>query len=100
MGVVIGISPQLVTLALPGAWLGVALPLIGSVQSYLRGVLMGRRVTAPTYRAMLINLLVLAATLAVGVWQGWPGVPLASGALTVSQIVETAFLAWSVNRAS
>ncbi len=100
MGAVIGISPQLVTLALPGAWFGVALPLIGSVQSYLRGVLMGRRATAPTYQAMLINLLVLAAALAVGVWQGWPGVPLASGALTVSQIVETAFLVWSVSRAS
>lgn len=100
LGTVIGIAPALVTLALPGVWLGVAMPFIGSAQSYLRGLLMGRRLTAPTYQAMMINLLVLALTLAVGVWQGWPGVALASGAITASQIVETAFLTWSVKRAS
>ncbi len=99
LGTVIGISPELVALGLPGAWFGMALPFIGSAQSYLRGVLMGRRATGPTYQAMLINLLTLAAVLVVGVWQGWPGVPLASGALTVSQIAETLFLIWSIQRA-
>lgn len=94
---VIGISSELTALALPGIWLGLTLPAVGSVQSYLRGSLMSRHSTNPLYQAMLINLLTMGIVLAVGVRQGWPGVPLASGALGVAQLAEGALLMWSVN---
>ncbi len=94
---VIGISSELTALAVPGIWLGLTLPAVGSVQSYLRGSLMGRHSTNPLYQAMLINLLTMGIVLAVGVRQGWPGVPLASGALGVAQLAEGALLMWSVN---
>jgi len=97
---VIGISPELTALALPGIWLGLTLPAVGSVQSYLRGSLMSRHLTNPLYQAMLINLLVMGVVLAAGVRQGWPGVPLASGALGVAQWAEGGLLMWSVSRAS
>ena len=98
MSGIIGISPDLTALALPGVLLGVALPFISSVQSYLRGVLMGQHETNAVYQAMMINLITLAVGLAVGVRQAWPGVPLAVGALTVSLVTEGAFLAWRVGR--
>lgn len=94
---VIGISSELTALAVPGIWLGLTLPAVGSVQSYLRGSLMSRHSTNPLYQAMLINLLTMGIVLAVGVRQGWPGVPLASGALGVAQLAEGALLMWSVN---
>lgn len=98
LGTLIGISDELIAIALPGIWLAVAIPLINSTQSYLRGTLMGWRATAAIYLAMVIHLLTLGGTLAVGAWQGIPGVPLATAALTLALTTEGLFLGWQVRR--
>jgi len=98
MNGVIGIAPHLTAIALPGVLLGAAMPFISSMQSYQRGVLMGKRATNAVYQAMMINLLSLAAALAAGVWLKTPGVPLAIIALTLSLVIESAFLGWRAHR--
>ncbi len=92
------LTPELTVLALPGIWLGVAIPLIMAVQSYWRGILMWHKVTNPVYVAMMINLGVLAVALVAGVALQTPGVPLAVAALTLSLVAEGGYLAWCVKK--
>jgi len=94
----IGLSPDLAQLAIPGILLGVAIPLIMSIQSYWRGLLMSRKATNAVYVAMMINLITLAIVLVIGVFVKAPGVQLAVVALTLSLVTEGAYLAWQVNK--
>jgi hypothetical protein len=94
----IGLKTDLAELALPGVLLGIAIPFIMAIQSFWRGLLMGRKSTTAVYIAMMINLLTLALALIGGVMFRAPGVQLAIVALTLSLITEGAFLAWQVNR--
>ncbi len=95
---VIHISPDLTALALPGLLIGLTIPFINAVQSYLRGVLMGTHSTSHVYIAMMINLVTLAAVLAFGVLEHWSGVQLAMIALTLSLVTEGAYLGWRVTQ--
>jgi len=97
LNTLIGLAPGLTALALPGVLLGVGIPFVGCIQSYWRGVLMGQRATRAVYLAMMINLLTLAAALALGVWLRWPGVQLAIVALTLSLLTEGVYLYWWVS---
>jgi hypothetical protein len=93
----IGLTPGLAALALPGVLLGVGIPFVSCVQSYWRGVLMSQRATRAVYVAMMINLITLAIALVLGVWFRWPGVQLAIVALTLSLLTEGVYLYWRVN---
>ena len=97
LNTLIGLAPGLTALALPGVLLGVGIPFVSCIQSYWRGVLMGQRATRAVYLAMMINLLTLAAALALGVWLRWPGVQLAIVALTLSLLTEGVYLYWWVS---
>jgi hypothetical protein len=98
LSTLIGLKLDLTALALPGILLGITIPFIMAIQSYWRGLLMGRKATKAVYLAMLINLLTLALVLTLGVLVKAPGVQLAIVALTLSLITESLYLAWCVNR--
>ncbi len=77
------------------------LPLIGALQSYLRGVLAAHHLTVSRLAAILVGLTCMVALLALGVILRWPGVVTASVALTIALIAELAVLAhaWRIGSA-
>ncbi len=87
-----GVTEDLTALAVTGGQVGFLLPLIVSLHSWFRGVLMAGRVTLPVTMAMGLNLAVMAVLLALGVALGAPGVPLAAFALLTATGAETAWL--------
>jgi hypothetical protein len=84
--------------AIPGAQMGLIVPLAMAVQGWLRGRLMFVKNTGPVTVAMLVNLATLAALLGLGSALRLPGVALAGASLSISMTVECAFLAWRSRR--
>jgi len=93
----IGVTPALADLAMLGLQLGVLLPIVMSWQSWFRGVLTSSRATPAITLAMMVNLVTMAAALAVGLVLRPPGVALAAAALALSTLAET-FTLWSASR--
>lgn len=77
------------------------LPLIGALQSYLRGVLAVHHLTVSRLAAIMVGLTCMVALLGLGVILRWPGVVTASVALTVALLAELFVLAhaWRVGSA-
>jgi hypothetical protein len=77
------------------------LPLLGALQAYLRGVLAAHHLTVSRLTAILVALICMVGTLAVGVAAQWPGVITASIAITLAQVAEFGVLAqaWRTGRA-
>jgi len=77
------------------------LPFLGALQSYLRGVLAAHHLTTSRLAAILVALVCMLASLAIGVWLRWPGVVTAGVALTIAQVAELVVLAksWRTGRA-
>jgi progressive ankylosis protein len=80
------------------AWLaflaGFLMPLLGAMQSYVRGMLTAHHLTMARLVAIVVALTVLIAMLWIGVWRGWTGVINAAAAMTVAMVAELAALVW------
>lgn len=77
------------------------LPMIGALQSYLRGILAVHHLTVSRLAAILVSITCLIGMLALGVALGWPGVVTSSVALTTAMLAELIWLgrAWQAGRA-
>ncbi|MBN9503959.1 MAG: hypothetical protein BGO01_03100 [Armatimonadetes bacterium 55-13] len=74
------------------------LPLIGAMQSYLRGMLAAHHLTVSRLAAMGVSVTCLILLLFVGVGMRWPGIVTSCVALTVSQLAELGVLGYSWRR--
>lgn len=95
---VMGVSATLAALTQAGIQVAVLLPALMAAQSWFRGLLTAHKATSFITASMLINLLVMAAALAAGVYLQAPGVLLAALALTLATSAETAGLWWAAIR--
>lgn len=85
-------------LALLGAQAGIALPLLTTLQSYLRALLMLSHRTGAIYRAIVIGFTLTAATVWGSIGLGLHGVLAASLGLTIGMTVELLYLYYSYRR--
>lgn len=96
---VTGVTPDLTQFIIPGAMVGLCLPVLHGVQSWLRGVLMVAKTTGDIYWGMGVNLIVTGLVLIGGVWQQTPGAAAAAVALTAGMVAEAIYLWWRVKPA-
>lgn len=96
----IGLSPELARVAVPGVRFSILVPWLMAVQGWQRGRLMNLKVTEPITAAMGANLVTFAGALVLGAALRLPGVPLAGAALTLAMGVESSLLAWRGRRLS
>lgn len=96
---ILGAAPEVVSAATVAYILCVALPLIGSAQSFFRAMLTAHHVTVARFGAVITSTAVLVALLAIGVALQLPGVWTASVALTGSTLAELIVLGSSWRKA-
>jgi len=91
---VIGLAPELVTLAVGATVFGVVWPFSQALQAWFQGSLVHQRRTRTVTEAILVFFLVMATLLALGVrlWHG-PGAHFAVLALTTASLCQTGWLA-------
>ncbi len=70
------------------------LPALTVITSWLRGLLIQSSHTRYLNVGMMINIIITALTLALGVVQQWPGLLTAALALNLASVGEIAFLLW------
>ena len=73
-------------------------PALAVFVSWLRGLLIKRRVTSKINIGMVINLTVTAIILAIGIAFQLPGLPTAAVALNVAVLCEVIYLAWRTGK--
>ena len=73
-------------------------PALATFISWLRGLLINRRVTKAVNVGMAINLVITAVVLAAGLWLRWPGLPTAAIALNAAALGEILYLGWYTQR--
>jgi len=95
---VLGAGPELFELAHLALLICSPFPLINAVMAYSRGVLTARRKTSARLTAIVVSMVVLIGSLAVGVAARWPGIVTASVALLLAQVAEWAVLRAAVER--
>ena len=96
--VILRVPENLHALVLVGAQAGVLLPLLTTLQSYLRALLMLSHKTATIYQAMIVGFVLTAATVWGGIALGMHGILAAALGLTIGQIVELGYLYLSYRR--
>ena len=74
------------------------LPLIGALQSYVRGMLTSKHLTVSRLYAIQVSLVTLIVMLVIGVVLKWPGVVTAVVGMTVSQTLELLVLGFAWQR--
>jgi hypothetical protein len=79
-----GLPAHLSRYVIPGMLLGLALPFINSIHSWLRGLLVAAHATSAVYWGMGLNLAVTAALVIAGVFFRTPGTATAAAALTAA----------------
>lgn len=79
-------------LVIAGTIAGASIPLLTTMLSFYRALLMKRDTTAPIYQAMVVNLVLTAILLWGALNAGVGGVVAAAGALSAGQAAETTFL--------
>ena len=95
MGGVYNLSPELQALARPGVALMILFPVLLGMQGVLRGVRIRRGCTTAVRSGVVVNVVVLVATIVVGVTLIGPtGVALAAVANQTSILAELAWLRW------
>jgi len=95
MGGIYNLSPELQALARPAMLLLIPFPLLLGMQGVLRGVRIRRGCTTAVRSGVVVNVLVLGATILVGVTLIGPtGVVLAAVANQTSILAELAWLRW------
>jgi hypothetical protein len=88
----IGLAPDLTTIAISGAQAGVFLPLMTALLYYYRGILTAQKLTVPITAGMVVELLVMALVLFGGVYLQFPGVLVAAAALTAGIAIDALLL--------
>ena len=88
----LGVPSDLHPMIRQGVLWGSLLPLLASISSYVRGVLVARQHTQPIYSGMALGLTIQSLVLIAGVVAKLPALPLASLAFTLGGTAETAFL--------
>jgi hypothetical protein len=73
-------------------------PALAVLTSWLRGLLIRRRVTSQVNIGMAINLLLTAVVLTAGIALQLPGLPVAAVALNIASLGEVIYLIWSTSR--
>ncbi|HLJ57890.1 MAG TPA: hypothetical protein VKT77_22825 [Chthonomonadaceae bacterium] len=81
-----------------GVAVGMLLPMITSLGSWARGLLVAAGSTSAVYRGMGINLVTHCLLLAGGIALHLPGMAVAAGAFTAAAVAEYAYLARSAGR--
>ena len=95
MGGIYNLSPELQALAKPAVLLLIPFPLLLGMQGVLRGVRIRRGCTTAVRSGVVVNVMVLAATILVGVTLLRPtGVMLAAVANQTGILAELAWLRW------
>jgi len=74
-------------------------PALATIISWLRGLLINRRVTKAVNMGMAINLVITAVVLAIGLYNQWHGIATAALALNLAAVGEIIILGWSTQRA-
>jgi hypothetical protein len=69
-------------------------PLLAVFTSFLRGLLINKRVTKWVNTGMALNLVITAVILIGGVALSLPGLPTAAAALNLAALAEVIYLAW------
>jgi len=87
-----GLPDSLLRFAVPGLLLGVFIPLVNSIHSWYRGLLMVGRLTGVIYWSMALGLLVAALIILVGVRLHAPGVATGVTAMIASMLAEIYYL--------
>ena len=90
---ILRLPPDLHETARLGVAVGLLMPLITSLGSWARGLLVAGGATGVVYRGMGLNLATHAALLLVGVWLRLPGMRVAAGAFSAAAIVEYVYIA-------
>ncbi len=98
LGAILQAPAHLHELALIGAQAGILLPLLTTLQSYLRALLMLSHRTGAIYRAIVGGFLLTAAAVWGGIGLGWHGILAASLGLTIGMTGELAYLYLSYRR--
>lgn len=96
--IILGVPPNLHALVLLGSQSACLIPLLTTLQSYLRALLMLSRKTATIYQAIVLGFLATTIIIWLGIDRGLHGVLAASLGLTIGQIIELAFLYWVYRR--
>ena len=73
-------------------------PALATITSWLRGLLINRRVTREVNVGMAINLASTGIILAIGLANRWPGLPTAAVALNAASLIEIIYLSWRTQR--
>ena len=84
----LGSNAETVAMAHVAYLVGAAMPLLGALQSYVRGMLTAHHLTVARLQAVLVAMGCLVAALAAGVAMRWPGVVTAGLAMTLSMAAE------------
>lgn len=96
---VIGISPSLAAMVQKSIWLVLPLPAFACLQSWFQGMVLHGRRTRSVTEAVVVFLLVLAATLLVGVaWGAVAGLYVGAAALALAEGTRTLWLWWRSGR--
>jgi Na+-driven multidrug efflux pump len=96
--VVLDVPENLHHLILIGTQAGIIIPVLTTLQSYLRALLMLTDKTSPIYQSMIVGFVVTLATVWGGIDLGIHGIVAASLGLTFGQIIELLLLFWSYQR--
>ena len=91
-GVILNAPQNLIPLALMGAQAAIFIPLLTTLQSYLRALLMLSRKTGAIYRAIVISFVATTALVWGGIAVGMHGILAASVGLTAGMLIELAYL--------
>ncbi len=83
-------------IASSGLVLLIPLPALATLISWIRGLMINEGATRPVNSGMIINLVVTALVLFIGVSQKWPGINSAAIALVVAATAEFIFLRWRI----
>lgn len=92
LGAIVSLDAELHPFVRSGLLVGMALPAITALVSWLRGMLVVTGAPGRVYRGMGVNLLVNGLLLITGVVLRLPGIPVAAGALLAAQLAEGAYL--------
>jgi hypothetical protein len=92
-------DPAIANLASNGLLIFLPLPALAILISWIRGLLINRRVTTAVNIGMIINLILTITILILSVMYQWPGIPGAALALSVSAAFELIYISWRVGGA-
>lgn len=90
---IMGLDPELATIARLGAWIAIPLPAMAVLQSWFQGALLHSRRTGAITEAVLVYLLFNIITLVIGIlWGKTIGLYIGLGSLVLSSVIQTVWL--------